>query len=367
MQLLTIVAAIGAFQGIIILISILLKYRHKKNIPLVLLLIVFSLRLATIPTWREDILFSYPWIYPLTAPLPFLFGPLLWWYIRELVSNRRNVPKPLYIHFLPYIFEMIALVYSILARNGEEYAIFLHNVFSGNPPVWLPLRNSLKVLLNIAYIVFSWRLAFVKKPNQLSVVKRLWIISLIIVPSVVLAAFAYVAIFPSATGNLSRGFTASFCILSVTMALLIYVVYFLLLIAPVVSLPALIKGEERTDQLCSGVECRDILAKVEKKFDEGVFQNPDLNLFDLAAEIGIHPNRLSYAINRSCNESFRTQLNERRLNYFTESVKNGALRKQSMLDLAFEAGFPSKSTFNRVFKEKTGMSPSEYVKQSDTA
>ena len=42
-------------------------------------------------------------------------------------------------------------------------------------------------------------------------------------------------------------------------------------------------------------------------------------------------------------------------------VSEGALAQQSILELAFEAGFSSKSTFNRVFKERVGVAPSDYV------
>ena len=68
-------------------------------------------------------------------------------------------------------------------------------------------------------------------------------------------------------------------------------------------------------------------------------------------------------MNRSCHVPFRKLLNRRRLDYFTEHTRHGALTKQTILELAFEAGFPSKSTFNRVFKGEKGMSPSVYAEQ----
>lgn len=115
--------------------------------------------------------------------------------------------------------------------------------------------------------------------------------------------------------------------------------------------------------MCSEVECKDIIDMLEQRFTDGVWQNPELVLSDIASEINIHSNRLSYAINRCYKVSFRCYLNSRRLEYFISRLKNGAHKKQSLLDLAFESGFPSKSTFNRFFREKMGMSPSEYVKK----
>ena len=327
--------------------------------PLALLLIVFSVRLVTIPTWDQQILLRYPWVYPMTAPLPFLFGPLVWWYIRELVSDNLNIPRYIYIHFLPYFFEFLAVTVTVMSMSSMEYKEFLQNVFSGNPPLWLPFRNGLKVLVNIIYIVFSARLAFGKKSLRLSVTKRMCARALVVLPSVVLAAFAYVALIPSVTKHLAAGLIIPFFILSVTMAVLIYGISFMLLIAPDISRFGISRKEG--EQLCSEEECSLLLSLVEKRFEEGVYLNPDIMLTDLASELEVHPNRISFVINHCCGTSFRTFLNNRRLDYFSARVKNGALEKQSILDLAFEAGFPSKTTFNRFFREKTGMSPSEYA------
>jgi hypothetical protein len=318
MNILAIAASIGALQGGVILLSILLKFRHRKNLPLALLLTVFSFRLATIPTWNMELLLRYPWLFPLTTPLPFLFGPLLWWYIREFASDKLNTPKPLIVHFIPYIFETAAVVFTILMMDTAEYQQFLYRVFSGDPPVWLPVRNGLKVILNAVYIFISCRFAFSKRSGQLSAAKRLWIRSLVIIPSLVLVCFTYVAVLPGATERLSGGSSIPFFILAFAMIILIYGISFLFMIAPDVSFfkSRIKKGED--EPLCSDEECRRLVEKLEKHLSEGAFQNPDLVLGDLASGLKI-----------------------------------------------FEAGFPTKSTFNRVFKEKTGMTPSVYVKKLD--
>lgn len=190
---------------------------------------------------------------------------------------------------------------------------------------------------------------------------------LVAFPSAVLSAFAYVAIFPHVTGNLSKGDAAPFFILSVTMSILIYGVSFMFIIAPDLPLAECVQGKCSPEHICSDIECRYIAEMVKSRLEGGAFRNPDLMLSDLASELDIHPNRLSYAVNHSFNASFRTVLNNFRLDYFCRKVSAGALEKQSILDLAFEAGFPSKTTFNRFFREKTGISPSDYAKKNNTA
>lgn len=365
MYVLTVITSIGALQGVIILLSIIFRFRHRKNLPLALLLIVFSVRLATIPTWNPDILTAHPWVYPLTAPLPFLFGPLLWWYIRELVSDDLNTPRYLYLHFLPYLFEVLAVSYTVLSIERGAYEHFVQRVFSGNPPLWLPVRNGIKVFVNVIYVFLAGRIAFGKKAERLSVTKRLWLRLLIIIPSIVLLSFSYVAIFPYVTKQLVMGMITPFSILSVTMSLLIYTISLLLMITPEIHSSDLKETGTQDEPLCSDEECEYLAGLVLKRFSEGAYRNPGLVLSDLSAEFHVHPNRLSYAINRCCNTSFRNLLNSRRIEHFCSLVKEGEHERQSILSIAFDSGFPSKSTFNRVFKEKMGIPPSEFLNQID--
>jgi AraC-like DNA-binding protein len=251
--------------------------------------------------------------------------------------------------------------------NAGEYSQFIHSVFSGNPPLWLLLRNGIKVLFNLVYILLSLRIVFSSKAGRLSYQRRLWLRSLVIIPLLVLLAFAYVAVAPSATAYLTQGGTTPFIILSMTMAVLIYAISFLLLVTPDIYSSGGKAWNARRERLCSKEESEYLVSLVEKRFSEGAFRNPDLTISDFAVEFKVHPNRLSYAINTYCNASFRDLLNNRRFDYFSARVKEGAHQRQSILEIAFDAGFPSKSTFNRVFKEKTGMSPSEFIKQKETS
>ena len=277
--------------------------------PLALLLIVFSVRLATIPTWNPDILLKLPWIYPVTAPLPFLFGPLLWWYIRELGSDRLKTPQPLFIHFIPYFLELSALVFTLISMSPSEYQNFITDVFTGNPPLWLPVRNGLKVIVNIVYIIMSGKTAFGVKSEKLSGSKKLCARLLIIIPSGVLAAFAYVALPPSVTQDLAGGIVLPFFILTTAMAVLIYGISFLLIVSPEITRPEKISSN-KPEQLCTDEECCRIMSFVHDRLDSGAFHNPDLVLRDLASEFHIHPNRISFAVNKCCGISFRTLLNK---------------------------------------------------------
>ena len=122
-------------------------------------------------------------------------------------------------------------------------------------------------------------------------------------------------------------------------------------------------GRSGREELCSEDESAAISEKVKEILDAGAFHDTHLSLNKLAKQLDIHPNRVSYVINHVYNESFCSLVNDYRLRYFQNRVEEGALITHSILELAMEAGFSSKSTFNRVFKEATGLSPSEYARR----
>ena len=366
MRILTLITALGALQGALLLLCVLFRERHPKTTPLALLLLVFSARLATIPTWNAETLASLPWIYPLTAPLPFLFGFLLWWYARELSHDGSARPKPLFVHFLPWLAETAAVAWTVLGSSPEEFRTLVESIFAGTPPIWLPARNAFKVALNLVYVVLTARIAFGRASSGLAAGRRVRLRSLVILPTGVLAFFAYVAVAPGATERLAEGSPAPFVFLAAAMAMLIYAVSFLQLVMPEVTGRRGALPDVGREPLCTEEECRRLTARMERSFEDGSYRDPDLTVRELASRIGVNANRLSYAVNRTAGVSFRVLLNRRRLKHFIEMSEENRNGGRSILDMAFDAGFPSKSTFNRVFKDEYGTTPSAYIRKSRT-
>lgn len=160
MHLLTIIGGAGAIQGAAVLVSIMLRFRHRKNLPLALLIFVFSVRLATIPTWSEEILLQFPCLLPLTTPLPILFAPLLWWYVNESTSQTPVYSHWFFLHWMPFCAIFTFLSGIIASMDTTSYESFISSLFSGNPPVWFTAQNVIKVVINSVYMVLAARLVF---------------------------------------------------------------------------------------------------------------------------------------------------------------------------------------------------------------
>ena len=92
------------------------------------------------------------------------------------------------------------------------------------------------------------------------------------------------------------------------------------------------------------------------------YLNPNLSLPQLAADLNISSHYLSQVINEQFNLNFFDFVNRYRVEVFKEKIADHEFRNFSLLGIAFECGFNSKSAFNRIFKQTTGITPSQYKK-----
>ncbi|MBW7674181.1 helix-turn-helix domain-containing protein [Chryseobacterium chendengshani] len=90
---------------------------------------------------------------------------------------------------------------------------------------------------------------------------------------------------------------------------------------------------------------------------------PSLNLVSLSSLLEIHPNHLSQVLNEELNQSFYKFMNSYRIEESKELLLNPLYEHYTIEAIARESGFNSKSTFNKVFRDIMGQTPSEYIKQ----
>ncbi|WP_116092195.1 AraC family transcriptional regulator [Sphingomonas crusticola] len=95
---------------------------------------------------------------------------------------------------------------------------------------------------------------------------------------------------------------------------------------------------------------------------QGWAADPELSSALLARKLGTNTSYLSRALNEGLGIGFSTFINQLRSEAVAAALSAGDRR--DVLDLAFEAGFASKASFNRAFQASFGMSPSAYRRVS---
>lgn len=98
--------------------------------------------------------------------------------------------------------------------------------------------------------------------------------------------------------------------------------------------------------------------------NEAPFLNSNLSLKELGKSINLHPNKLSWLLNAEFNKNFNDYINQFRLNHFKTIALNPEFKHITILGLAYDSGFNSKSVFNTYFKKIEGVTPSQWVKSN---
>ena len=97
--------------------------------------------------------------------------------------------------------------------------------------------------------------------------------------------------------------------------------------------------------------------------EDKLFLNPELSLRSLAQYMNLSANHMSQLLNEGFQQNFANYVNTYRLEYFKVKLQDSQSSQLTLLALAYDSGFNSKTVFNSFFKNKLGMTPKAYWNQ----
>lgn len=97
--------------------------------------------------------------------------------------------------------------------------------------------------------------------------------------------------------------------------------------------------------------------------EKKLYLEPKLQLSDVANALNTSTHNLSQTINSSTGKPFYDFVNSYRIRHLQQLLEDPSQQKFTILALGFESGFNSKASLNRVFRQDTGLSPSEYLQR----
>ena len=97
--------------------------------------------------------------------------------------------------------------------------------------------------------------------------------------------------------------------------------------------------------------------------EDELYLNPELSLRSLADYMNLPPNHMSQLLNEGFNKNFADYTNSYRLENFKSKLETEAAHQLTLLALAYDSGFNSKTVFNTFFKKKLGITPKAYWNQ----
>ena len=114
-----------------------------------------------------------------------------------------------------------------------------------------------------------------------------------------------------------------------------------------------------------GAEELKLFSRLKKVMEtESLFLDPDLTLRDVADRLATNTKYLSQVVNHHAGQNFQHFVNGYRIRAFKRKMMAQEVPNLTLFGLAMQCGFKNKSTFYKVFKEVTGITPKGFIKSS---
>jgi len=304
-----------------------------------------------------------------------LHGPFLFFYIQSLVSGKQKLFGNDLLHLFPFVlFNFYILVTSFYPLTSEKLNIErLSKVF--DPPLLFLFFLILTALSGTIYFILTIRLfrkldiRIFNNYSSSADIDLKWLRWLVLVFGIVWTILICITVIHHVLNMFSMIFCTDGLFLSLS-AFVILIGYFGLKQKVIFSTEDMEDSRESSKPLTkyAGSRLKESEGEqyAEKLLDymksSSPYLNPELTLSQLAGELGISSHFLSQVVNEKLGLNFFDFINRYRVEEFKERASDPKYDNYSLLGIALDCGFNSKSAFNRIFKQKTGLTPSQFKK-----
>jgi AraC-like DNA-binding protein len=376
---------------------------RTANRLLAVLFAIFALNMGKVAVYASGALAGLPHLARITFPLELLYGPLFWAFTRVSVGyplTRRDM-----VHLTPAILTLAVLLPFYLQTGDAKLAVMQAAQRHRSPADWLLwLANWGTLSAYLAATAWTLRAHSVRVRDELSSIgpeSLRWLQRLTAAMiTAQLVEIVFVAVAGMSGRSLDSPFLNTLALLAisstvavlalqqpalrfrqpdVTDAMLAEALINAHAVIPPLApdpigvgaqrpaTPALLLRpvQQREEKYArSGLTERDVTqlaARLESHMQTSrAWRDGDLSLTELARQLQVPSHHLSRALNDVLQQSFFDYVNRWRVTEVQRLLSEPANASRSILELAFAAGFNSKSSFNACFKQATGSTPRAY-------
>lgn len=300
-----------------------------------------------------------------------VIGPLIYFYTRSVLDPDFRLEKKHFWHFLPFLLLLFLSQAAWQTVPDEIRTLGVQNAYAMQD-AWL---GAIILLMHSQFAIYLWlsfrelksyrnRLAnnfSAEDQVQLPWLRNLlWGILIIIVLGLIQNVLRFLS-------DSSKGYEITLLISGIAL-----LAFFGWLVWVAMRKPEIFSGlsplkldtqEKKMDQE-EARELQQVADRLQTYMrEEQVFLQPDLSIKELAAKLSIPPRELSRSINRIHGQSFFDYINRHRIELAQEKIREAADPKITVLEIMYEVGFQSKSSFNTAFKKFSGMTPTQWKAQ----
>lgn len=335
-DILTLLAIFGAFQGVFFAIVFWIKNKHFSNKLFALLLLVTSIRIAKnifvhFRDLNPDLLINdqlWRLLIYIGLAHQFAIGPLFMLYFSSKMKEKFVFKRHYLLHFIPYL---VLLLISPFIR---------WNFWSGGGL----LASYVSI---VCYFVITFHSFYIRR-NDLEPKTRKWLTAILVITTLLLATYS----------------PALFHYMGYIGGAILYAVIIISMGYILLNNGNLFAAKYETSSLKTknAIQYKSRLESLMRT--EKPFLNPELTLQVLADLVDAQPHHLSQVINQEFQKSYADYINGFRLEVAAEKLKNPEFNQLKISHIAYESGFNSQPTFNTLFKKVYKETPSQYRKRS---
>jgi AraC-like DNA-binding protein len=352
---------LGAAQGVLLASALLTTKSGRRTASRLLaaLTLTISIAVSGAVLLTTNYVFAYPQLSRLHQPFVFLAAPLLFLYLRELTAREERFRRQDFLHFIPFVLCLIYLLPYYLKSSEAKIQILVSEYVQPDFGNWYYVRSAVLITQVLVYLIlivvnivsYSRSAERRKSPRDKAV---LFEVRFFIFAAVILWVAAVLRYAIPTMPNLLVPLGAS---------VLIYAMGYLKLRRPDA------ETVPRDEQPGRKYEKSTLTPERSQRYldklvnfmeNEKPFTAGDLTIQKLAEKLSIPANHLSQTINERLGQTFSDFVNSYRVEAAKRKLVDPAFSHLSVLGIAEEVGFNSKSSFNSVFKKHTNMTPSEF-------
>ena len=374
------------------------KSNRSANLILAVFLMVFSISLIDGFLSQSFYYYKYPHLIGLASLTCFLYGPLLYFYVRAFTATEDFALKWEHlVHLIPSAMKTFRIMDDVLLVDAAEKVRLLtlsldrpgwYPDLDSDPKIFVPLIHTACYLFASLRLIVQYSSKIARKGTPLEKIKFAWLRDCFIV------LFCLWGIFSSAR-TVSPGYNLYRESMNAVRLLASAAISVMAIrgfrqrrifaearppesvgtqsFASPGTMPhcdrALAVGdspekEKYRKSPLTNEQSENILRALTHVMEtEKLFLDPELSLPKLSKKLFLSPNHVSQVINGKLNKAFLDYVNEYRLREAKRLLKAPESAHLSILGTAIDAGFSSKNSFYSAFKKYTGMTPSQYRMQ----
>ncbi len=352
------------------------KGKRVSNILLGLFFLSISLNLLDFFLFISGAYSAHPWLAGWGNCLPLLFGPLIYLYTRSVLDRKYSFSSKDRIHLYPFAVMFAITEFYFLTRPVRVQEVILTGFLQHHVPLFVSIVSTLIFIQFLVYVIVSLKLVHSYRKEAVHYVSNSeqsqvgWLYSMIIF-------FLLIIILVILNGLLARTSLAGYYLIGFNVIVLAMLIFIMTTLVKALQLPYFFSVSGEDGRLGKHQSHTTDAEKAEKeKLAQTVldymqthraYLEPDLTLDQLATHLSTKPRILSQSINEILGQNFYDFVNRYRIKEASRLLTNPKDSKLTVLEVLYEVGFNSKSSFNTLFKKYTGLTPSEFRKKQSEA